>query len=224
VCGSSSGKSARLRAAGHGLDPSCATGGSHTAISAGILTCRLPGLRYKKRSLLNCSSNFRPKDARIRAGSAGGRATRRRTNCLPSVVSNRMSPTATWPSARRITSEVIGRGLGEDLGRRRAKKGDIALLRVNKALCPFFLSLKPLARDGLIAIEVDPTDRRNRLIQLTRSGQAKLKESDALWEAAQRSFEAGFRGAESDALREVMRRLVSDDFAQAFESALASAG
>ena len=85
-------------------------------------------------------------------------------------------------------------------------------------------TLKPLARDGLIAIDVDPKDRRNRLIRLTRSGQAKLKESDALWEAAQRSLEAGFGGAESDALREVMRRLVSDDFAQAFESALASAG
>ena len=71
--------------------------------------------------------------------------------------------------------------------------------------------LKPLDRDGLIAIDVDPKDRRNRLIRLTRSGQAKLKESDALWEAAQRSFEAGFGGAESEASREVMRRLVSDD-------------
>jgi hypothetical protein len=58
-------------------------------------------------------------------------------------------------------------------------------------------TLKPLARDGLVAIDVDPKDRRNRLIRLTRSGQAKLKESDALWEAAQRSFEAGFGGAES---------------------------
>ena len=83
-------------------------------------------------------------------------------------------------------------------------------------------TLKPLARDGLITIEVDPQDRRNRLIRLTRSGQAKLKQSDALWEAAQRSFEAGFGGAQTDALREVMWRLVSDDFAQAFESAFVS--
>ena len=56
-------------------------------------------------------------------------------------------------------------------------------------------TLKPLARDGLIAIEVDPNDRPNRLIRLTRSGQAKLKQSDALWEAAQRGFESGFGGA-----------------------------
>jgi DNA-binding MarR family transcriptional regulator len=85
-------------------------------------------------------------------------------------------------------------------------------------------TLKPLARDGLIAIDVDPQDRRNRLIRLTRSGQAKLQQSDALWEAAQKSFEAGFGGAQTDALSEVMRRLVSDDFAQALEAALASAG
>jgi DNA-binding MarR family transcriptional regulator len=85
-------------------------------------------------------------------------------------------------------------------------------------------TLRPLARDGLIAIDVDPKDRRNRLIRPTRSGRAKLKESDVLLDAARRSFEAGFVGTESDALREVMRRLVSDDFAQAFESALATAG
>jgi DNA-binding MarR family transcriptional regulator len=48
-------------------------------------------------------------------------------------------------------------------------------------------TLKPLAHVGLIAIDVDPKERLNRLIRLTRSGQAKLKESDNLWEAAQRS-------------------------------------
>jgi DNA-binding MarR family transcriptional regulator len=45
-------------------------------------------------------------------------------------------------------------------------------------------TLKPLDRDGLVAISVDPEDRRNRLIRLTRMGRAKLAESDALWEAA----------------------------------------
>jgi hypothetical protein len=73
-------------------------------------------------------------------------------------------------------------------------------------------TLRPLTRDGLIAIDVDPKDWRNRLIRPTRSGRAKLKETDALWDAARRRFEAGFVGTESDALREVMRRLVSDDF------------
>ncbi|MEI9981985.1 MAG: MarR family transcriptional regulator [Aliidongia sp.] len=49
-------------------------------------------------------------------------------------------------------------------------------------------NLKPLERDGLVAVTVDPKDRRNRLITLTAAGQAKLAESEVLWSAAQRGF------------------------------------
>lgn len=57
-------------------------------------------------------------------------------------------------------------------------------------------TLKPPERDGLIAVAVDPDDRRNRLITLTRRGRAKVAETDALWAKAQRAFEAAFgRGA-----------------------------
>src|ERR1700761_1215718 len=42
-------------------------------------------------------------------------------------------------------------------------------------------TLKPLIRDGLVAVGVDPQDRRNRLIRLTPTGKARLKQSDALW-------------------------------------------
>ncbi|HTC97287.1 MAG TPA: MarR family winged helix-turn-helix transcriptional regulator [Bradyrhizobium sp.] len=84
-------------------------------------------------------------------------------------------------------------------------------------------TLKPLIRDGLVAVGVDPQDRRNRLIRLTSTGKARLKQSDALWEAAQRSFEKGFGGAQSKALREAMELLISDGFTENFETALASA-
>jgi DNA-binding MarR family transcriptional regulator len=82
-------------------------------------------------------------------------------------------------------------------------------------------TLKPLIRDGLVAIGVDPQDRRNRLIRLTPTGKARLKQSDALWEAAQRSFEKGFGRAQSGALREAMELLISDRFTENFEAALA---
>ena len=49
-------------------------------------------------------------------------------------------------------------------------------------------NLKPLERDGLVKISVDPQDRRNRLIALTARGRAKLAESDALWARAQRAI------------------------------------
>jgi len=83
-------------------------------------------------------------------------------------------------------------------------------------------TLKPLERDGLIAVAVDPDDRRNRLITLTRHGRQKLGETNALWANAQRGFEAAFGRAESESLREALRFLISDDFAAAFETGLSS--
>ena len=81
-------------------------------------------------------------------------------------------------------------------------------------------TLKPLVRDGLVKLSVDPEDRRNRLIQVTSAGRSKLKATDALWETAQRNFEKGFGLAESRALREAMRLLTSDGFAENFAPGL----
>ena len=83
-------------------------------------------------------------------------------------------------------------------------------------------TLKPLIRDGLVATDVDPQDRRNRLIRLTSAGQRKLRESDVLWEAAQKGFETSFGGVRSETLRKAMRLLVSDQFTEDFEVSLAS--
>jgi DNA-binding MarR family transcriptional regulator len=85
-------------------------------------------------------------------------------------------------------------------------------------------TLKPLMRDRLVATDIDPQDRRNRLIRLTSAGQKKLRESEALWDAAQKGFEAGFGGVRSEDLRKAMRLLVSNGFTESFELALASAG
>jgi DNA-binding MarR family transcriptional regulator len=79
-------------------------------------------------------------------------------------------------------------------------------------------NLKPLQRDGMVKISVDPQDRRNRLIALTAHGRTKLAESDALWARAQRRFEASFGMAKSASLRKALEYLVSDDFVNAFSS------
>jgi DNA-binding MarR family transcriptional regulator len=83
-------------------------------------------------------------------------------------------------------------------------------------------TLKPLERDGLVAIDIDPEDRRNRLITLTLLGRKRLSDSDDLWENAQRAFEKAFGRVKSDAIREAMRLLVSNDFAVTFEETLAT--
>jgi DNA-binding MarR family transcriptional regulator len=83
-------------------------------------------------------------------------------------------------------------------------------------------TLKPLERDGLVTVAVDLNDRRNRRISLTRQGQSKLAETDALWACAQSGFEAAFGQANSDTLRDMMKLLVSDAFVAAFEKAVAA--
>ena len=81
-------------------------------------------------------------------------------------------------------------------------------------------TLKPLERDRLVAVTVDPGDRRHRLIKLTRQGRARLAESDALWAKAQTGFEAAFGRVESEALRQALQLLVSDRFSSVFAEAL----
>lgn len=80
-------------------------------------------------------------------------------------------------------------------------------------------TLKPLDRDGFVTISVDPADKRNRLIQLTPAGRAKLAEATLLWEAAHRSFETAFGAEHAASLRKALHVLVSDDFAGRFEQA-----
>jgi DNA-binding MarR family transcriptional regulator len=78
-------------------------------------------------------------------------------------------------------------------------------------------NLKPLERDGLVKINVDPQDRRNRLVALTAAGRSKLEESARLWKRAQNGFEAAFGAVESAALREALAYVVSEDFAATFK-------
>jgi DNA-binding MarR family transcriptional regulator len=77
-------------------------------------------------------------------------------------------------------------------------------------------TLKPLERDHLIKIRVDPEDRRNRLVVLTAAGRQKIEQSTVLWKRAQQGFEAAFGVAKSAALREALEFVVSEDFVSAF--------
>jgi DNA-binding MarR family transcriptional regulator len=79
-------------------------------------------------------------------------------------------------------------------------------------------NLKPLQRDGLVEINVDPDDRRNRLIALTAAGRKKLAESEALWRRAQQGFEAAFGAPKSASLRKALEYLISEDFVTAFNA------
>ncbi|MBO0783244.1 MAG: MarR family transcriptional regulator [Ktedonobacteraceae bacterium] len=70
-----------------------------------------------------------------------------------------------------------------------AAHGAIALspLAEQLALDPTTLArnLKPLERDGLVAISVGEEDRRTRMVRLTERGQNALEKALPLWEEAQ---------------------------------------
>ena len=78
-------------------------------------------------------------------------------------------------------------------------------------------NLKPLERDGYVRQDVDPHDRRNRLIGLTEEGRAKLRESELLWARAQKKFDKAFGSTASVDLREALALIASDKFIARFE-------
>jgi DNA-binding MarR family transcriptional regulator len=56
-------------------------------------------------------------------------------------------------------------------------------------------NLKPLERDGLIAVNVSEIDRRIRIITLTRRGSKVLEQAYPLWKIAQSRFEKKSMGS-----------------------------
>jgi DNA-binding MarR family transcriptional regulator len=65
--------------------------------------------------------------------------------------------------------------------------------------------------------DVDPRDRRNRVISLTEEGRAKLRESELLWARAQKKFDKAYGAAASVALRDALAVISSDKFIASFE-------
>ena len=80
-------------------------------------------------------------------------------------------------------------------------------------------NLKPLERDGYVRQDVDPRDRRNRVVSLTAEGRAKLRESELLWARAQKKFEKAYGFAAAATLREALALIASDKFIASFEGA-----
>jgi DNA-binding MarR family transcriptional regulator len=154
------------------------------------------------------------KDQSARPGE-GGRCNcttlRKASRCISQLYDMALTPSGVKTTQRAILAQIV-RSEPTTVGRLAE-----ALVMDAGALAH---TLKPLERDGLITVAIDPDDRRNRLITLTRRGHQKLSETDALWANAQRGFEAAFGRAKSESLREALRFLISDDFAAAYEKGL----
>ena len=80
-------------------------------------------------------------------------------------------------------------------------------------------TLKPLERDGFVALVRDERDRRAKRVTLTRVGEAKLDETTKLWRTAQERFETAFGQRKAEKLRKALSLLASEDFSVAFATA-----
>jgi len=68
-------------------------------------------------------------------------------------------------------------------------------------------ALKPLARRGLVGIEVDPEDRRSRLLRLTSEGRALLASAVPIWRKTHAQVDKSLPGGDPSRLREDLRAL-----------------
>jgi DNA-binding MarR family transcriptional regulator len=71
-------------------------------------------------------------------------------------------------------------------------------------------NLRPLIRDGYLALEPGAEDRRERRIILTPQGQLKYHEARALWQAAQDEFLAVYGEYHSESLRAALLGIAYD--------------
>jgi DNA-binding MarR family transcriptional regulator len=74
-------------------------------------------------------------------------------------------------------------------------------------------NLRPLERDGLIAIDVGDQDRRERRVSLSAVGIALELQGKILWSKAQAKFEEALGKEDASAMRRIMARVVSLEFA-----------
>jgi DNA-binding MarR family transcriptional regulator len=70
-------------------------------------------------------------------------------------------------------------------------------------------ALKPLQRNGLVAVARDPADRRSRRLSLTDPGRALLARAARIWRSTHDALDDLLAGAGGDGLRTGLR-LVSD--------------
>ncbi|MEI9892146.1 MAG: winged helix DNA-binding protein [Caulobacteraceae bacterium] len=72
-------------------------------------------------------------------------------------------------------------------------------------------NLRPLEREGWVKLSAPDTDRRSKRLTLTPDGVAKLREGEALWQAAQTRFEKVLGKKAAAALRAALLEIANDD-------------
>lgn len=137
-----------------------------------------------------------------------GTAFRKATRRISQLFDEALAPCGLRSTQRSILVQIARLG--------QPAMGDLAeaLVLDRSALAH---NLKPLERDGFVAVTTDPADKRSRLVGLTSRGVAKLNESFPLWEKAQHRFEMAFGVDQARALRASLALIASADFARSLD-------
>jgi DNA-binding MarR family transcriptional regulator len=69
-------------------------------------------------------------------------------------------------------------------------------------------NLRPLERQGFVAMKPDRRDKRSRCLHLTASGRAAFETAKPAWVRAQRHIEQALGGAETSALNAALDRVL----------------
>jgi DNA-binding MarR family transcriptional regulator len=72
-------------------------------------------------------------------------------------------------------------------------------------------NVRPLERDGWLALAASSADRRRRHVVLTPAGSAILDEARPRWQAAQRQFEAALGADEAARLRSILTSIAQNE-------------
>ena len=72
-------------------------------------------------------------------------------------------------------------------------------------------NIRPLERDGLIAIESDPSDGRSKILRLTKVGDTRFQRAQKHWAEAQKRFERAYGGRQASQLREKLRAVLASE-------------
>ena len=70
-------------------------------------------------------------------------------------------------------------------------------------------NIRPLQRDGLVAIGPGKSDRRRRELSLTPSGTDRFRAAEKVWTKAQANFEQAFGQRRAKALRMLLEDAAS---------------
>jgi len=76
-------------------------------------------------------------------------------------------------------------------------------------------NIRPLQREGLVAVASRRGDRRSKELHLTAAGRERLHAAVAAWSEAQRRFDAVFGAERAAALRNLLRIVSATDLARA---------